>query len=70
MTEFDGFRLDPSTLTIAQRYLVEYHHRIGNEKSRLSQFLAPFERAGFDYEVIANTKPGEAFQDLLVRFAR
>ena len=59
-----------STLTRPERYLVEYHHRIAGEKSRLAEFLAPFEAAGFDHTLRAQPKPGAVFQDMLIKFTR
>src|SRR5262249_18773084 len=59
-----------SLLRRIQCYLVEFHHRIGDEPSRMAQFLAPFEAAGFDYSVRAQPRPPSPFQDVLIKFTQ
>lgn len=52
-----------------RQMVVEYHHRIGQQKSRLAQFLAMLERAGFEYQIHAVLYPvtsRDTFQDLLI----
>jgi FkbM family methyltransferase len=59
------------TLAKPRRYIIEYHHQIGGETPRFSEFLAPFERAGFKYQVAARIAPEpDSFQDVLVHFVR
>lgn len=52
-----------------RQMVVEYHHRIGHQKSRLADFLAMLERAGFEYQIHAALYPvtsRDTFQDLLI----
>lgn len=52
-----------------RRMVVEYHHRIGNERPRLSGFLALLETAGFDYDIesrIDRTAKEGGFHDMLI----
>ena len=52
--------------TLAKRYIIEYHHKINNEKSALSSFLIPFENAGFEYNIKSSFLQLGAFQDVLL----
>jgi len=52
-----------------RQMVVEYHHRIGKQKSRLGGFLCELERAGFEYQVHAGLYPvcsRNVFQDVLI----
>jgi FkbM family methyltransferase len=52
-----------------RQMVVEYHHRIGQQKSRLGGFLETLEQAGFEYQVHASRFPvtsQNAFQDMLI----
>jgi FkbM family methyltransferase len=56
-------------ITAIRQMVIEYHHRIGHQKSRLGEFLATLEHAGFEYQIEAGLYPGasrETFQDLLI----
>ncbi len=51
------------------RMVIEYHHRIGNEPSRLASFLQLLENAGFEYYINARlnrTSNASNFQDILI----
>ena len=50
--------------------IVEYHHKINNERSRLSSFLAFFEEHGYEYNVLAHYRYRGDFQDVIVHFYR
>ena len=52
--------------SLAKRYIIEYHHKINNEKSALSSFLIPFENAGFDYNIKSSFLQNGSFQDVLL----
>jgi FkbM family methyltransferase len=55
------------------RIFIEYHHKMGNEPSRLSGFLALLEEAGFEYHIEARIDPmveGTGFQDILIHAYR
>jgi FkbM family methyltransferase len=52
-----------------RQMVVEYHHRIGHQKSHLAEFLAMLEDAGFEYQIHAALYPvtsRDAFQDMLI----
>jgi FkbM family methyltransferase len=51
--------------------ILEYHHNIGNEDSKLGNLLAEFEKSGFKYQIEAenlNLYQKNQFQDLLIYF--
>jgi FkbM family methyltransferase len=52
-----------------RQMVVEYHHRIGQQKSRLAEFLGELEQAGFEYQIHASLYPvstRNVFQDVLI----
>jgi FkbM family methyltransferase len=52
-----------------RQMVVEYHHRIGQQKSRLGAFLRELEEAGFEYQIHASRYPFSSqnvFQDILI----
>lgn len=52
-----------------ERMVIEYHHRIGNEPSRLASFLQLLENAGFEYYLNARfsrKSDTSYFQDILI----
>jgi FkbM family methyltransferase len=56
-----------------QEMVIEYHHHIGNERSRLAGFLQLLEDAGFEYQIHSSLFPVNSklgFQDLLLRACR
>lgn len=48
--------------------IIEYHHKIGTEKSKLSEFLHIFELNDFEYQIKSNFKGKNEFQDILIYF--
>jgi len=40
-----------------ENYIIEYHHLIGNDLSRLGKFLVNFEKEKFDYQINSRTIP-------------
>lgn len=50
----------------ADRYIIEYHHNISDDKSALSSFLKIFEDNGFNYVIKEYYTSPELFQDLLI----
>jgi len=53
-----------------RRMVIEYHHRIGGQASRLSKFLLLLEEEGFEYQIAASgcdpiTRQG-VYQDILI----
>jgi len=55
-------------LTNIKELIVEYHHKIGTEKSKLSEFLCIFEMNGFEYQIRSYFKGKNEFQDILIYF--
>ena len=56
-------------LPLIRRLVIEYHHRIGGQKSCLGDFLLKLEQAGFQYEICAAVYPLMAvnsYQDVLI----
>lgn len=52
----------------SNQYIIEYHHRIRSLRSSMSDFIRPFEEAGFEYNLRTSfTKCGD-FQDILLNF--
>lgn len=56
------------TITIAENYIIEYHHRISKQKSSLSTFIRPFEDAAYEYNVKSSFGSIGVFQDILLNF--
>jgi len=50
--------------------ILEYHHMIEGERSRLSEFLKTFEVHGFDYNINTQYKEQGQFQDIRIHFFR
>jgi FkbM family methyltransferase len=49
--------------------VIEYHHRLGGQKSCLAEFLLMLEHAGFEYQIHAGLYPASSngvFQDMLI----
>ncbi len=51
-----------------KEYIIEYHHNMNGEKSRLSYFLEVFEAQGFNYNIRTTYKKVNSFQDILLHF--
>ena len=52
-----------------RQMVIEYHHRIGAQKSHLAGFLSMLERSGFEYQIHAAVYPINSravFQDMLI----
>jgi len=56
------------TLAKADRYIIEYHHNMNNEKPQLSDFLKRFEAVGFKYSINARFYRLDGFQEILLYF--
>jgi hypothetical protein len=49
--------------------VIEYHHKIDNQRSSMSKFLGLLEDQGFEYQIAANCLPittQNMFQDILI----
>jgi FkbM family methyltransferase len=56
-------------LPLIKQMVIEYHHRIDNDSSKLSEFLMILERAGFEYQISGYCDPvtrRDVFQDILI----
>ena len=56
-------------LSAIQQMVIEYHHKLGHQKSNLSIFLSMLEHAGFEYQIHAGLYPvasKSTFQDILI----
>ncbi|MBK9286670.1 MAG: FkbM family methyltransferase [Flavobacteriales bacterium] len=61
---------ESGTLAKPMRYLIEYHHQMGSDAPRLSEFLAPFEAAGYRYQIAGKLNAITDFQDVLIHLQR
>ncbi|KDN53987.1 FkbM family methyltransferase [Flavobacterium seoulense] len=52
----------------AKNYIIEYHHRINNQKSSLSDFIKLFEEATYEYNIKSSFSKIGVFQDILLSF--
>lgn len=51
------------------KFYIEYHHKIEGQKSKLSTFLLPFEKNGFEYQIDTRCVPLNSenkFQDVII----
>ncbi|HEY2582982.1 MAG TPA: FkbM family methyltransferase [Mucilaginibacter sp.] len=55
-------------LTVADNYLIEFHHNIKNVKTSLSDFLRKFEDSGFEYSIKTEYEMPGKFQDVFLHF--
>jgi FkbM family methyltransferase len=61
--------VETKKIALVRQMVVEYHHRIGQQKSCLAEFLVMLEQAGFEYQVRAAIYPvtsRDVFQDVLI----
>ena len=59
---------DSSIIKNAKEYIIEYHHNMKKEKSKLSTFLQKFETNGFSYNIKSDFKNINSFQDIFIHF--
>lgn len=50
------------------QFIIEYHHKISIESSKLSKFLDYFESMGYEYNMKTSFKKIKSFQDILIHF--
>lgn len=62
--------IESGQFTKPLRYLLEYHHQIGGEAPRLSEFLRYFEATGYRYTLTAKSDSPSGFQDVLIHAVR
>ncbi len=56
-------------ISLVQRMVIEYHHKIEGQPSRMSKFLALLEEEGFEYQLSGHCLPvtrQNTFQDILI----
>jgi FkbM family methyltransferase len=56
-------------ISLVKHMVIEYHHRIANQGSRLASFLRMLEKSGFEYQIQASLYPvtsKDMFQDMLI----
>jgi FkbM family methyltransferase len=51
-----------------KQIIMEYHHKLPNQKSSLGAFLKVFEDNGYEYQIRGDFKELNNFQDLLIHF--
>ncbi|MFN3850216.1 MAG: FkbM family methyltransferase [Spirosomataceae bacterium] len=51
-----------------KQILMEYHHKIPNQKSVFGKFLIPFEESGYEYQLKTEYQNHDEFQDILIHF--
>ncbi len=64
-----GDLVESDKIGAIRQMVVEYHHRIGQQKSCLAEFLLMLEQAGFEYQIHAALCPvtsKDVFQDMLI----
>jgi len=59
---------ETASINQAKEYIIEYHHNMSEENSRLSSFLQKFEVNGFKYNIQGAFSNESSFQDLLIHF--
>ncbi len=60
-------------IEFVKEMVIEYHHRIRDERSCMAKFLDQLERAGFEYQIHALLYPrrsSDPFQDILISAIR
>jgi FkbM family methyltransferase len=61
--------VDSGKINVVRQMVIEYHHRIGQNKSCLAEFLSLLEESGFEYQIQAVVYPissKDVFQDMLI----
>ena len=61
----DNNKLNKETF---KQIIMEYHHKIESQSSKMGEFLLPFEKHGYEYQVRADFKQLSTFQDMLLHF--
>jgi hypothetical protein len=55
-------------LNKVEEYIIEYHHNIHGEQSKLSSFIEKFEQRGYNYNIKAEILNPKGYQDILIHF--
>jgi FkbM family methyltransferase len=59
---------ESGTISKPKEYIIEYHHNMNNEKSKLAAFLQKFESSGYSYSIRTEYTKLNSFQDILIHF--
>ena len=66
----NDLKANAGKLEQVEHIILEYHHKINGESSRLCSFLSYFEQCGFEYNIRTHYKNRGDFQDLIIHFYR
>jgi FkbM family methyltransferase len=66
----EDLKVNGRQLANVDHAIIEYHHKINNEKSRLTTFLSYFESCQYEYNIRTFHKQKGDFQDLIIHFYR
>jgi FkbM family methyltransferase len=64
----EDLKANGKQLAMVEHAIIEYHHKINNEKSRLTSFLSYFESCHFEYNIRTFHRQVGDFQDLIIHF--
>jgi FkbM family methyltransferase len=60
--------VETGQITKAREYIIEYHHNMNQETSKLAAFLQVFEDHNFKYNIRSSFNDINSFQDILIHF--
>lgn len=64
----NDLKANAGNLEQVNHIILEYHHKINGESSRLCSFLTYFEQCGFEYNIRTHYQNQGDFQDLIIHF--
>lgn len=66
----NDLKANAGKLEQVKHIILEYHHKINGEPSKLCSFLSYFEQCGFEYNIRTHYQNQGDFQDLIIHFYR
>lgn len=66
----NDLKANAGKLEQVEHIILEYHHKINGESSKLCSFLSYFEQCGFEYNIRTYYENQGDFQDLIIHFYR
>jgi len=66
----NDLKANAGKLEHVEHVILEYHHKINGESSKLCSFLSYFEQCGFEYNIRTHYQNQGDFQDLIIHFYR
>jgi len=66
----NDLKANAGKLEHVEHVILEYHHKINGEPSKLCSFLSYFEQCGFEYNIRTHYQNQGDFQDLIIHFYR